>query len=34
LRKFGRDERQTDAMLQDFIKLIAPKLQKPSVTGA
>jgi EpsI family protein len=31
LRKFGRDERQTDVMLQDFIKLIAPKLQKPSV---
>jgi len=33
LRRFGRDERETDAMLQDFIKLIAPKLQKPSVTG-
>jgi EpsI family protein len=33
LRRFGRDERQTDAMLQEFIKLIAPKLQKPSVAN-
>lgn len=29
--KFGRDERQTDALLEDFIKLLAPRLQKESV---
>ena len=33
LRRFGRDERETDLMLQEFIKLIAPKLQKPSVVS-
>jgi hypothetical protein len=33
LRRFGRDERETDTMLQEFIKLIAPKLQKPTVSN-
>lgn len=28
--KFGRDEKQTDALLQEFIKLLAPKLEKVS----
>jgi EpsI family protein len=29
--KFGHDERETDAMLQNFIKLVSPKILKASI---
>jgi EpsI family protein len=31
-QKFGRDERQVDALLEDFIKRLAPRLQPASAT--
>jgi EpsI family protein len=31
LRQFGRDEKQTDALIQDFIKKLVPMTHKPTV---